>query len=177
MLGPVLGGQCWQPRPLLALPHQLWSTLSPVPATQQVADPLRHQQRSFFGPFRGSDLDAVVEEADAHPNDASKQAQALQLLAEEEPEEAIRRFTSQRYASDDACIKHYIAALVNAGRLESTDLTPILAKYSTASAAAAAVADMPLASMAPRQASFGGKDTGRGSDYSYFNAGSDKQSR
>jgi uncharacterized membrane protein YgcG len=50
----------------------------------------------------------------------------MQLLAEENPQDAIKRYRTGRYAADDAVVKHYITALVNADKLRHENLSTLL---------------------------------------------------
>lgn len=102
--------------------------------------------RTAFG--SRNDLDRLYDQAEANPTDVKRQASLMavvfstplqtdlfvQVLAEEDPEEAIRRYRSNEYAVDDTVIKHYITALVNANKLKSADLSDIAIHYADAGA-------------------------------------------
>eukprot|EP00041_Stephanoeca_diplocostata_P007113 m.98077 g.98077 ORF g.98077 m.98077 type:complete len:710 (+) comp16738_c0_seq2:201-2330(+) len=64
--------------------------------------------------------------ADENRDDASKQERLLEVLAIDNPTAALRRYESGEYAANEACTKHYIRALVNADRLNQTNLSTIL---------------------------------------------------
>jgi hypothetical protein len=50
---------------------------------------------------------------------------ARQELAKEDPVEVVRRYESGHFASNDACFKEYMKALVSTNKIEKTDLNRV----------------------------------------------------
>lgn len=72
-----------------------------------------------------AEYEELINDADYNSTDAMKQADLLKVMALRAPLDAIKRFESGQYASNDACVKSYIAALVAAKRLNQTNLNKI----------------------------------------------------
>eukprot|EP00045_Choanoeca_perplexa_P011989 m.129043 g.129043 ORF g.129043 m.129043 type:complete len:766 (+) comp15841_c0_seq4:70-2367(+) len=130
-----------------------------------------NQRATLFG-LGDSELDEALERADDNPSNSKLQAEAMALLAEENPQDAIKRYRSGRYAVDDAVVKHYITALVNADKLRHENLSTLLPAPSTA----APVTDSMAASYSSQRtggsgrAGFGGgrSDDGTGTEETPF---------
>ena len=123
---------------------------SHTPGTHKHLYPMAHamsqqQRRDFRGAFGGSsssssssgggggggevsqqELDDLFDAAEDSPRDADAQASLLEVLAEELPDEAVRRFESGRYASNDECVRHYLSALVYSGDIQNRRLDSVL---------------------------------------------------
>ena len=76
----------------------------------------------------GDSIDRLYDTAEDKPDDAAAQAKLYGALLHDEPMEVVKRFESGRFASNDACLKHYVAALVHSKRLQQTNLTYVLGK-------------------------------------------------
>ena len=101
----------------------------------------RHSRRELSS-GRAQRLEA---EANANPNDAAVQSEYMRELAEVMPEEAVRRFNSGMFASNEGVVLAYVRAASKVGQLDLRSL----------SRAAAAAEGSGAASFRP-QASFGG---------------------
>eukprot|EP00730_Choanoeca_flexa_P012667 TRINITY_DN4503_c0_g1_i2.p1 TRINITY_DN4503_c0_g1~~TRINITY_DN4503_c0_g1_i2.p1 ORF type:complete len:724 (+),score=203.51 TRINITY_DN4503_c0_g1_i2:112-2283(+) len=95
---------------------------TPRPALRAL--PVQQQRAHLFG-FGDSELEEALDKADDNPDNAKYQAEAMRLLAEEHPDDAIKRYRSGRFAVDDAVTKHYIAALVRADKLKNENLSTL----------------------------------------------------
>ena len=96
--------------------------------------------RQLFGGRKGSggnsggsgggsnNVDRLYDSAEDNPDNAAAQAKLYGALLHEDPHEVVKRFESGRFASNDTCLKHYVAALVHSKRLQQTNLTYILGK-------------------------------------------------
>lgn len=98
---------------------------------------LNHQRRMLnlgpLGKFRndgaasgGSRLENAHDYADDHPDDAVAQAKLMEMLAADQPLQAVRRYESGSFAINDDCTKAYIKALVRSERIGQTNLSRII---------------------------------------------------
>lgn len=72
---------------------------------------------------RANDYGRALERADAMPSDARAQAEAMAVLIDSRPVEAIKRFESGRFARNKECTELYIEALVRSNQTNKlTDL-------------------------------------------------------
>eukprot|EP00658_Telonema_sp_P-2_P051451 TRINITY_DN3951_c0_g1_i4.p1 TRINITY_DN3951_c0_g1~~TRINITY_DN3951_c0_g1_i4.p1 ORF type:complete len:626 (+),score=158.62 TRINITY_DN3951_c0_g1_i4:114-1991(+) len=73
-------------------------------------------------------LQAAEKDANQQKNDPHRQAYFMREANNAgNSSEVVRRFESQRFASNEECVKEYIKALVNTNRLGGKDLTSVLA--------------------------------------------------
>jgi ATP-dependent metalloprotease len=108
---------------------------------------LRYRERSSMKPRRpwskrrglvslSSEQEANVRlmsrleaEANASPADAAAQAEYMRYLANYMPEEAVRRFTSGRFASSEAVVLAYVNAAAKVGRLDASSLRAATSEF------------------------------------------------
>lgn len=74
--------------------------------------------RVFGGGSNSYETAELERLADAHPQDAKKQALFYRQLTQTDPESVIKRFEDERFARNDECIEHYLCALYELGRLD-----------------------------------------------------------
>jgi len=97
---------------------------------------IQQQRTNFTKRFQnddvGTDLESfqkILDAAEDNPEDTVYQEKVLEMLAVEKPMQAVKRYESGRYASNDACTKSYIKALVHSNRLNQANLRNILPEH------------------------------------------------
>jgi ATP-dependent metalloprotease len=87
--------------------------------------------------FNRQNIQALEAEANLHTHDPQVQLRLMRELVRIEPEAAVARFESNRYASSEAVVKEYLAALVKLGRLDRANLGSLLRKAGVEASGAA----------------------------------------
>ena len=115
-------------------------------------------------------IEHLYDRAERKPDDAEAQAALLRALATEQPHEAIKRFESNQFASNEQCVKAYITALVKANRLGQTNLGRIFPDYQSPTQTSSAAVNLtrPVTQATPSSSSnfFNAGGNGLGSEES-----------
>ncbi|RHY33692.1 hypothetical protein DYB32_003531 [Aphanomyces invadans] len=97
-------------------------------------------RRNFFnlaGRNNKKQLKKMEQEANANPEDASRQVKFLQALNKDYPALVVRRVEEGRFALSQEAYREYIKALVRTNRMDATDTNLLLAKMQSAAPASA----------------------------------------
>jgi ATP-dependent metalloprotease len=79
---------------------------------------------SFLNAFRESRTDRVLSDADSHPDDPHRQYEAMRMLAQTMPAEAVRRYESQQFATNPQIHREYLRACGETGSSPDPKLQP-----------------------------------------------------